>query len=362
MGIIFDIKRFALHDGPGLRTTVFLKGCPLSCLGCHNPEGQRVGPELLFRPDRCTLCGDCIPACPNDAISFAEPGPESPGAEALPGGEEAKGAGGPGDPEKQIVVRWDRCDLTGACVQVCLPGALELVGQRKSVEEIMDLLEDDRIYFDESRGGVTFSGGEPFAQPDFLRDLLHGCREREIPVVLDTCGHVAPETFRELAPQAHHLLFDLKLMDEERHEAFTGVHNRWILENLAWVGRGCPGPESGTPGSGGPGAEAGQAAVGGSGGGRCPSFTVRIPLIPGVNDDADNLRSTADFLLELPRRPTVDVLPYHRLGVDKYSRTGRKYQLEGVTPPPRRSVGEAVGILVNAGLNVTVRGERYGDD
>jgi pyruvate formate lyase activating enzyme len=362
MGIIFDIKRFALHDGPGLRTTVFLKGCPLSCLGCHNPEGQRVGPELLFRPDRCTMCGDCIPACPNDAISFVGSGPEAPGPQELPGGEGRRVADGAGDSGKQISVSWDRCDLNGACVEVCLPGALELVGQRKSVEEIMDLLESDVIYFDESRGGVTFSGGEPFAQPDFLRDLLHGCREREIPVVLDTCGHVAPETFRELAPQANHLLFDLKVMDEERHEAFTGVHNRWILENLAWLGRGCPGTDSGIPKTGASGSERGKAAGGESGGGRCPSFTVRIPLIPGVNDDAENLRSTASFLLDLPRRPPVDVLPYHRLGVDKYHRTGRDYHLEGVAPPPHRSVREAVEILENEGLNVTVRGERYGDD
>ncbi len=333
-GFTFDIKRFALHDGPGLRTTVFLKGCPLSCLGCHNPEGQKVGPELLFRPDRCTGCGDCIPACPNDAIAF------SPGS-----GPAEAGAALPSDPsaaegKRKVAVRWDRCDLTGACVEACLPGALELVGRRRSVTEILDLLEDDRIYFDESKGGVTFSGGEPFAQPDFLRDLLAGCRRREIPVVLDTCGHVAPETFRELAPQADHLLFDLKLMDGERHEAFTGVHNRWILENLAWLGSGC--------------GEVGDET--------CPSFTVRVPLIPGVNDDPENLGATAAFLLRMDRVPAVDVLPYHRLGVDKYHRTGREYRLGGVAPPPATSVREAVRILEEAGLSVTVRGERHGDD
>jgi len=333
-GFTFDIKRFALHDGPGLRTTVFLKGCPLSCLGCHNPEGQRVGPELLFRPDRCTGCGDCIPACPNDAIVFS-PQPGSAGSvgpfASAPAEVEAK---------RTVAIRWDRCDLTGACVDACLPGALEMVGQRGSVTEILDLLEDDRIYFDESKGGVTFSGGEPFAQPDFLRDLLEGCRLREIPVVLDTCGHVAPETFRELAPRADHLLFDLKLMDGERHEAFTGVHNRWILENLAWLGNGC--------------GEVGE--------GTCPSLTVRIPLIPGVNDDPENLRATARFLSAMEKVPPVDVLPYHRLGVDKYHRTGREYRLEGVTPPPAASVREAVRILEEAGLSVTVRGERNGHD
>lgn len=309
-GFVFDIKRFALHDGPGLRTTVFLKGCPLSCLGCHNPEGQLTGPELLFRPDRCTACGDCVSACLSQAISLAE------------------GA---------ITVHWDRCELTGACVDVCLPGALELVGQPRPVEEILDILEDDRIFFDESKGGVTFSGGDPFAQPDFLRALLKGCRERELSVVLDTCGHVAPETFRELASQAEHLLFDLKLMDEERHETFSGVHNRWILENLAWAAGGC-GPEP------------------------CPTLTVRVPLIPGVNDDEENLLATAAFLVGLPKVPPVDILPYHRLGVDKYHRMGREYHLSDVAPPLSDTVGRAVRHLTEAGLEVTVRGEPYGHE
>jgi pyruvate formate lyase activating enzyme len=310
-GFIFDIKRFALHDGPGLRTTVFLKGCPLSCLGCHNPEGQNLAPELLFRPDRCTACGDCVPACPTQAISLT--------------GEDLR-------------IDWQRCDLSGACVEACLPGALELVGRPRGVEEILEILEDDRIYFDESRGGVTFSGGEPFAQPDFLRALLKGCRDRDLPVVLDTCGHVAPETFADLAPQAEGILFDLKLMDEERHEAFTGVHNRWILENLKWAGNGC------------------------GDGGLCPSLTVRIPLIPGVNDDEENLRATATFLGELASKPPVDILPYHRLGVDKYHRMGRAYPLSEISPPPTGEVGRAVRLLREAGLEVTVRGERYGDD
>lgn len=309
-GFVFDIKRFALHDGPGLRTTVFLKGCPLSCLGCHNPEGQLTGPELLFRADRCTACGDCVPACPSQAISLVE------------------GA---------ITVRWDRCELTGGCVDVCLPGALELVGQPRPVEEILDILEDDRVFFDESKGGVTLSGGDPFAQPDFLRALLKGCRERELSVVLDTCGHVAPEIFRELASQARHLLFDLKLMDEERHEAFSGVHNRWILENLAWAAGGCgPGP--------------------------CPILTVRIPLIPGVNDDEENLRATAAFLIGLPEVPPVDILPYHRLGMDKYHRMGREYHLSEVEPPLSDTVGRAVRFLMESGLEVTVRGEPYGHE
>jgi pyruvate formate lyase activating enzyme len=199
------------------------------------------------------------------------------------------------------------------------------------VQSVLDILEDDRIFYDESRGGVTFSGGEPFTQPDFLRELLVACRERELPVVLDSCGHVAPEIFRELAPMASRLLFDLKLMDEERHEAFTGVHNRWILENLRWVVGVMP-------------------------------VTVRIPLIPGVNDDEENLLATAKLLTSFPAPPPVDLLPYHRLGVDKYERLGREYALSETAPPPSSRVDATVRLLGDAGLTVTVRGEPHGHD
>ncbi|MGM0669006.1 MAG: glycyl-radical enzyme activating protein [Gemmatimonadota bacterium] len=308
-GFIFDIKRFALHDGPGIRTTVFLKGCPLSCLGCHNPEGQRPGPELLFRRDRCTLCGDCVEACPNQAISLG------------------RGA---------IRIHPDLCRLNGACEEACLPGALEVVGAARSVAEVLAVLERDRIYYEESGGGVTFSGGDPFAQPEFLEALLLGCRDREIPVVLDTCGHVVPETFRRLAPLAREILFDLKLMDPEAHRAFTGVGNRWILENLRWVGSGCLPP--------------------------CPSLTVRVPLIPHVNDDAENLRATAGLLRALDRVPRVDLLPYHELGVEKYHRMGREYHLSRVAPPNQERVRKAVRLLRGAGLEVTVRGESHDHD
>lgn len=315
MGTVFDIKRSALHDGPGLRTTVFLKGCPLACLGCHNPEGQRMWPELLFRPDRCTGCGDCVPVCPTEALSLTG---------------------------KIVTIDSGGCDLTGACVEACLPGALEMVGRRISVHEIMEILENDRVFFDESRGGVTFSGGEPFSQPEFLRELLEECRAREIPAVLDTCGHVAPEVFRSLAPLASQILFDLKLMDLERHEAFAGVHNRWILENLRWVGGGCAGE--------------GEAAL------PCPALTIRIPLIPGVNDDGENLKATGAFLASLKTRPPVDILPYHRLGVDKYERIGREYFLRETEPPSGERIGNAVRLLEGAGLSVTVRGDTYGHD
>jgi pyruvate formate lyase activating enzyme len=230
----------------------------------------------------------------------------------------------------------DRCELAGACVEACLPGALEIVGRSRSVEELLRLLEADRLYYEESGGGVTFSGGEPFTQPEFLRELLLGCRERELPVTLDTSGHVPPETFRELAPLASHLLFDLKVMDEERHEAFTGVHNRWVLENLRWASS--------------------ASARGG------PILLVRVPLIPGINADEENLRATAAFLTGLEKVPALDLLPYHRLGIDKYGRMGKHCGLAETPPPDDGVIEEAVRILEDGGLTVTVRGEAHGND
>jgi len=335
VGFIFDIKRFALHDGPGLRTSVFFKGCPLSCLGCHNPEGQKMGPELVFRPDRCTACGDCLSVCPTRALALAEDGGSGTGF--------------------GLTVDGNRCDLTGACVGACLPGALEIMGRAWTAEEVVEAVEKDLVFFEESNGGVTLTGGEPFSQSEFLKELLSTFQERGIGVVLDTCGHVAPETFRALAPGASHLLFDLKLMDSGRHEAFTGVQNHWILENLRWVcGRG---------GHGGSGYSSDSCDSGDSDStGSRPGVTVRIPLVPGVNDDSENLRASGAFLSGLPSPPSVDLLPYHRLGEGKYGHLGRVYGLAGTAPPTPSQVRGSVSLLQGYGLRVTVRGEPYGND
>jgi len=274
-----------------------------------------------------------VPACPNQALALIA---------------------------ETVTIDPGRCHLTGACVEACLPGALDLVGRRWTTEEVLDALERDRIYFDESGGGATISGGDPFAQPDFLEALLLGCGEREIPVVVDTCGHVAPETFRRVIPLAQGVLFDLKLMDPGAHERFTGVDNRWILENLSWVANGCR-PEGGDSPGGSPDPSQGR----GSGEHQrrsCPRLTVRLPLIPGINDEEENLRATAHFLLGLKHTPPVDLLPYHRLGVDKYRRMGRQYHLWKVASPDQNRVQGVVRILRDAGLEVTVRGEAHDHD
>ncbi len=299
-GTIFDIKKFAIHDGPGVRTTVFLKGCPLGCWLCHNPEGQSSEVELMLRLGRCNRCGDCVEACPRDAISLNA---------------------------NAVLVDRHRCDLCGACVDVCLPGALELAGREVGVGEVMAEIEQDGVYYDQSGGGVTFSGGEPLAQPTFLLALLRACKERGIRTALDTSGHAAPGVFRRIARYVDLFLYDLKLMSEERHREFSGVRVGPIHDNLRWLAR------------------------------QNASVVVRFPLLPGINDDAENVRATGEFLASLAILFPVDVLPYHRMGVDKYARLDRGYRMPELQPPSREGMGEVVRQLRGYGLHVTVRGE-----
>jgi pyruvate formate lyase activating enzyme len=299
-GTIFDIKKFAIHDGPGVRTTVFLKGCPLRCWLCHNPESQDFSSELLRRDRRCNRCGDCLDACAPSALSLN------------------------GD---AVLIDRYRCDLCGACADACLPGALELVGREVTVEEVMGEIEKDRAFYDESGGGVTFSGGEPLAQPEFLADLLQSCKRQDISTVVDTCGFASREVIDRVRGQVDLFLYDLKIMDESRHQSFTGVSNQPIHENLRWL--------------------SGQGAA----------MVVRYPMLPGINDDERNVREMGEFLASLPNRPPIDILTYHKTGIDKYARLDREYALPEMEPPADEDVAEVAQLLNRCGLRVTVRGE-----
>jgi len=301
-GTIFDIKRFAIHDGPGVRTTVFFKGCPLTCWACHNPEGQTSGADLLVRDERCNSGGDCLTECPRDALS-------------------ENGTG--------IQIDRYRCDLCGACADICLRGALEMAGRTVTVAEVMQEVLRDVVYYDESGGGATFSGGEPLFQPDFLLALLRECKDREITTVVDTSGQTQQHVVESVAGLVDQFLYDLKLMDSDRHRQFTGVPNEQILNNLGWLSRH-----------------------------EC-DVIVRLPLFPGINDDVDNLEALGLFLSSLGNRQPVDILPYHRTGVEKYVRLGRGYRLPDARPPGEDAVAGAVTLLQEHGVQVTVRGESY---
>ena len=211
-GQVFNIQRYSLHDGPGIRTVVFLKGCPLRCLWCHNPEGMDAQPAILAAPYRCLACGRCRDDCPAH--------------EAGPIGQEGR------SPSER-----ERCTSCGACVQACPAEARRLVGRRMTAAEVLVEILRDRIFHEDSGGGATFSGGEPLQQPQFLLALLEACRKREIHTAVDTSGYVRQEDLLDAARHVNVFLYDLKILDDDRHRRYTGVSNRSILENLHALGQ-----------------------------------------------------------------------------------------------------------------------------
>ncbi len=291
------MRRYSIHDGPGIRTTVFLKGCPLRCSWCQNPEGQGADPEIFIRPGLCVGCGECASACRRGAVS--------PDTRAT-------------DPAL--------CARCGACVEVCPTGARRLLGRDRTVEDLLAEVERDRIFYDESGGGVTFSGGEPLMQPDFLREALEACRRRGLHIAVETCGHAPRELLAEVAARADLLLYDLKSMDSVRHLEATGVSNDLILENLRRA-RGM------------------GAAV-----------WVRMPLIPGFNDGDGDLRAVGEFVRSLPGRPPLGLIPYNQAAEDKHRRLGRRYALEGLAAPTPAEVRRAASLLESLGLVVALEG------
>jgi pyruvate formate lyase activating enzyme len=294
-GLVFDLRRYSIHDGPGIRTAVFLKGCPLQCAWCHNPEGMSRRRELIFRPKRCILCDDCLEVCPQGAVSRR--------------GEE-------------IRIDRDRCRVSGECAAICPAEALEVVGREMSVEQVLDEAERDRVFYDRSGGGVTFTGGEPLAQPEFLLELLVACRSRGLHTAVDTSGFAPWSVFERLQPHVDLFLYDLKLMDTTRHRQWTGVSNAKILANLRQL------------------SELGR------------DILVRIPILPGVNDDEENLRPMAEFLASLRHIPPVELLAYHKIAEAKYAGLGREYALPGVRSPSQERMKAIVSYLCEYGLDI----------
>jgi len=298
-GTIFDVMKYSTHDGPGIRTTVFLKGCPLHCWWCHNPEGQSPAPQLVFRTERCIHCLGCVKACPNHAIEVVDGNP---------------------------IVVGEKCRLDGFCVSACQTGAREIAGKRVTVAGILEAVERDTVFYDESGGGVTFSGGEPFMQPIFLKTLLKLCKERRIHTAVETCGFVDSSTLLSSVADVDLLLYDLKVMDDERHREFTGVPNNRILENLKKLSNS-------------------QVEI-----------IVRFPVIPGVNDYDGNVSRIGEFVSELGNVKEIDILPYHELGIEKYKQLGLKHNMPEVQLLSTERLTEIGGKLESYGLRVKVGG------
>jgi pyruvate formate lyase activating enzyme len=279
-GAVFHIMRFSLHDGPGIRTAVFFKGCPLSCWWCHNPESQSPLPQVMFTPERCCRCGSCIDACPERAH---DPAPWSPA-----------------DPAPRVLAA--DCRLCGGCAEACPAEARRLAGRTMKASEILAEIERDTVFYDESSGGVTFTGGEPLGQPIIVETLLEACRKRRIHTAIETCGAVPRATILRAGRLADLILYDLKLIDEAKHRHYTGAGNRNILSNLeALLGAGA-------------------------------RVTVRIPIVPGVNDTVADVAAFRSYLKRLPPHG-LELLPYHATGADKYRRLDMPYRLADVQPP-----------------------------
>lgn len=299
-GWIFDVKRFSIHDGPGIRTTVFLKGCPLRCLWCDNPESQQIEPQILFWKDRCLGCDACLDACPQSAIAV--------------------------DARGRKTVLSDRCDLCGACLEACYAEALEQVGCLVTVEEIVSLVEADAPFYEQSGGGMTLSGGEPLAQPAFSRRLLEESRRRGIHTAVETCGHAPWEVWETLLPHLDLILYDLKTVDAAKHRRLTGLSNQLILENLRRL------------------AQADGHVI------------IRRPVIPGCNDDPQGMHALARLVKKLNRVDEVHLLPYHRLGESKYQQLDREYPM-GDQPSLGETDVEALrDILISYDLKVKIGG------
>ena len=273
IGIIFNIQKFSIHDGPGVRTTVFLKGCPLRCKWCSNPESQLSGVQIMYHSDNCLHCLKCVHACPEKAISAAEDG--------------------------RIRIDFHKCTGCLACVQGCPGRALTNEGEYKTVDEVVEVCMQDKDFYEESGGGVTISGGEGMAQPDFTKALVLRLKENGIRTAIETTGCVSPEVFHRLAPLFDLLLFDVKHYDPDQHRTGTGVGTDLIRKNLRWT------HDQGL------------------------TVLARIPVIPGFNAELSDAEGIAGLLHEIGQT-RVQLLPFHQMGERKYEFLNRDYEMKGV--------------------------------
>ena len=297
--MVVDISRMTVHNGPGIRTLILFKGCPLRCIWCSTPESQRESVEIAFYPDRCILCGDCIPVCPQNAISASD---------------------------KTVVINRKLCDNCGRCVTVCHTETIKLLGQEYTIEELVDEVKKDEIIYKHSGGGVTLSGGEPLLEPEFILELLQALKQNEISVGVDTCGFVPRKNIEYVLPYVDFFLWDIKHMNAEKHVEYTGVSNELILDNLRFVS------DNGIP------------------------VYLRLPLIPGYNDSQENLRAVCELAKDLSSLVEIDLLPLHHLGKARYVALGRKYLIEDTPLIREEVIQETKNLVESYGLTCKIIG------
>ncbi len=298
-GLVFDIKKYAIHDGPGIRTTVFFKGCPLECQWCHNPESRSAYAEHGFRKGRCVGCGQCAESCPEQAISIIDNRPATD---------------------------MNKCKLCGRCVDTCMTRAREIIGREMSVGEVMAEVERDVIFYDESGGGVTLSGGEPLMQPEFFIAVLNQCKRRRIHTAVDTSCYAESKIVKMAGEKADMFLCDIKHMDSEIHKRFTGVGNKLILDNLRLL------------------SETGKEII------------IRIPVIPGFNDEKANIEATGKFTASLSGVIRVDILPFNLGGKEKSARLTAQSKYLQVETPNEEQMNSIAKNLSKYGFEVKIGG------
>jgi pyruvate formate lyase activating enzyme len=297
-GLIFSIERYALEDGPGIRTLLFLKGCPLHCLWCANPESQAYAPQILYFQNKCASCGRCIEECPQDAIFV--------------------------DDTFGLITDPDRCTLCSKCIDVCFYGARELSGREMEVHEVMEIVERDKMFYEFTGGGVTISGGEPLLQSKFVNELTSRCKEKGIHTAVETTLYGDPEIVKRTLEFIDLIFVDIKHIDSELHFKYTGVRNERILSNIRMVD------------------ELGKTLI------------IRIPFIPGVNSDDNTQREIYTWVSQLKNLTCVEVLPYHRLGMTKYKGLSRYYEMEDLEPVQKQSLSYLKEIGAECGVTVRI--------
>jgi pyruvate formate lyase activating enzyme len=297
-GLVFNIQRFSLNDGPGIRTTVFLKGCPIRCPWCHNPEGLAAVKEVNFISSKCILCKKCIEVCPSNARFLHK---------------------------NQIIYIRSNCTSCGSCIDICNTGASIWIGKIMTVRKVIKEVIKDVVFYNRSGGGVTFSGGEPTSQFIFLKELLKEAKNKNIETALDTSGYLSWENFNEILPYTDIFLFDLKILDNKKHEEILGIDNNLILNNLKNLA---------------------ELSI--------KRIIIRVPIIPCVNNSFEEIEKIAEFISTLKNIELTELVPYHPLGLGKYEALGKENIFNNIEPLKKRDLKLIEKVFLDKSINIRI--------